>query len=363
MSDIFISYASDDLPRVEPLAKALEEQGWSIFWDRTIPVGKSWRVVIQSELEAAKCVVVIWTENSINSKWVLAEVNEAYEKDILTQVLFNNITIPFPYKQEQAADLIDWKAESTHSGFTILLSAISEVVGLSPLKIKKTEQIREEEDCKREQEEEREPKEVKAEMKADKPKPFKVKTHEPSPAPKVTQKDDGNNHSTTAQTNKKPEMLIIPQKKQISTERRIGLTLALAIIGGVVSTLLIAMALSNSGMPLWVCESKVSGISDLTDFNLFVGIPMIVNNLIVIVTASALTWVFIWRNYISAATMLLASGIVGVLAICVAVFFDVKGSRAIAGTVYVVFYNILVSGGLGLLLAIACEVLKRKSRM
>jgi hypothetical protein len=34
MSDIFISYASEDRSKAEPLAKALEEQGWSVFWDR-----------------------------------------------------------------------------------------------------------------------------------------------------------------------------------------------------------------------------------------------------------------------------------------------------------------------------------------
>jgi xanthine dehydrogenase iron-sulfur cluster and FAD-binding subunit A len=41
MSDIFIRYARGDEPRAEMLAKALEWRGWSIFWDRTIPTGKT----------------------------------------------------------------------------------------------------------------------------------------------------------------------------------------------------------------------------------------------------------------------------------------------------------------------------------
>jgi hypothetical protein len=49
MSDIFISYASEDLPRIRPLVDALERRGWSVFWDRTIPAGKTWREVIGNE--------------------------------------------------------------------------------------------------------------------------------------------------------------------------------------------------------------------------------------------------------------------------------------------------------------------------
>jgi hypothetical protein len=33
MSDIFISYAREDRPRVERLAAALEQCGWSVWWD------------------------------------------------------------------------------------------------------------------------------------------------------------------------------------------------------------------------------------------------------------------------------------------------------------------------------------------
>lgn len=46
MSDIFISYANEDRARAQILAAALEAQGWSTFWDRTIPTGKTWREII-----------------------------------------------------------------------------------------------------------------------------------------------------------------------------------------------------------------------------------------------------------------------------------------------------------------------------
>jgi hypothetical protein len=96
---------------------------------------------------------VIWTENSRSSKWVLAEVSEAYEKDILTQILFDNTKVPFPFRQEQAADLRNWKHGTSHLGFDLLLGALTEIVGPSPLKIKEAEQRKAEEKRQRQEEE------------------------------------------------------------------------------------------------------------------------------------------------------------------------------------------------------------------
>ena len=61
MSDIFISYASQDRDRVQSLVRALEREGWSVWWDRRIPTGRSFDEVIQEALDASKTVVVVWT--------------------------------------------------------------------------------------------------------------------------------------------------------------------------------------------------------------------------------------------------------------------------------------------------------------
>jgi len=64
MSDIFISYASEDRERARLLADALSQNGWSVWWDRTIPPGKEFDQVIEEALDAAKCVVVLWSKTS-----------------------------------------------------------------------------------------------------------------------------------------------------------------------------------------------------------------------------------------------------------------------------------------------------------
>ena len=47
MSDIFISYAIEDLDRIKLLVKALEEVGWSVWWDRSMLPGSRWQSVLR----------------------------------------------------------------------------------------------------------------------------------------------------------------------------------------------------------------------------------------------------------------------------------------------------------------------------
>ena len=57
MNDIFISYARKDRDRVQPLADALEQRGWSVWWDPEISPGKEFDDAIDDELQAAASVL------------------------------------------------------------------------------------------------------------------------------------------------------------------------------------------------------------------------------------------------------------------------------------------------------------------
>ena len=128
MSDIFISYAREDRAKAELLAKALEEKGWSVWWDRTIPPGKTFDQVIEEAISAARCVVVLWSEESIKSDWVKEEAAIAHERGILVPARIDPISPPLGFGRIQAADLTDWEVEDTSPGFSALLNSITGIV-------------------------------------------------------------------------------------------------------------------------------------------------------------------------------------------------------------------------------------------
>ncbi|MCZ6618430.1 MAG: toll/interleukin-1 receptor domain-containing protein, partial [Gammaproteobacteria bacterium] len=76
MADVFLSYASADRDRVVPLVRLLEEQGWSVWWDRDLIPGSAYEQAIDDAVGAARCVVVAWSHNSVGSEWVQAEAGD-----------------------------------------------------------------------------------------------------------------------------------------------------------------------------------------------------------------------------------------------------------------------------------------------
>ncbi|QKV57261.1 MAG: toll/interleukin-1 receptor domain-containing protein [Dechloromonas sp.] len=47
MTDIFLSYNEKDREAARRLASTLEAVGWSVWWDRRIPAGETWRSVLE----------------------------------------------------------------------------------------------------------------------------------------------------------------------------------------------------------------------------------------------------------------------------------------------------------------------------
>jgi hypothetical protein len=128
MSEIFISYASEDRERVKPIVEALALQGWAVWWDRKIPFGKTFDQIIEEALEAARCVVVVWSQHSVTSEWVKNEAYEALQRHILVPVLIDDVKIPLGFRRIQAARLLDWKIDQKNIEFESLVETIKNII-------------------------------------------------------------------------------------------------------------------------------------------------------------------------------------------------------------------------------------------
>jgi formylglycine-generating enzyme required for sulfatase activity len=133
VSDIFLSYASPDRPRVKPLVDALQHQGWSVWWDRTILPGKIWDEVIEAALDDAQCVIVLWSRASIQSPWVRTEASEGKRRRILVPALIDDVNIPLEFRKIQAANLVDWSGVLPNAGFDGLARAVTEILSNAAL--------------------------------------------------------------------------------------------------------------------------------------------------------------------------------------------------------------------------------------
>src|SRR5215469_8658508 len=128
MAQVFISYAREDEQWAALLSQRLEERGWSVFWDRSIPSGRRFAEVISQEIASAKCVIALWSLAGNASDWVLDEATEARRQSKLLPALIERVPPPIGFRQIQAADLTDWHGEESHHGFQRLVQDIGQYV-------------------------------------------------------------------------------------------------------------------------------------------------------------------------------------------------------------------------------------------
>jgi len=105
---IFISYARGDHDTVAPLVVFLEAQGWKVWWDTRLRGGERWDQVIEREIAAANCVLVVWSPASVSSRWVNTEAHFALSRNILLPIVIGGAKPPFAFSLIQFIDFSQW---------------------------------------------------------------------------------------------------------------------------------------------------------------------------------------------------------------------------------------------------------------
>lgn len=128
MADVVLSYARENQQQAESLAHALEQAGWDVWWDRAILPGTSFEQVIEAELSAARCVVVLWSAAARQSSWVRDEASLALSRNVLVPVRLDDSAPPLGFRQQQIVDLAHWNGSTADPAFTLLTQGIANVV-------------------------------------------------------------------------------------------------------------------------------------------------------------------------------------------------------------------------------------------
>ncbi len=129
MTDIFLSYTEKDREQARRVAAMLESVGWTVWWDRRIPAGETWRGVLEKALGNMRCMIVLWSTRSIESEWVYEEATEGRRLGKLVPVLIEPVRPPAGFREIQAADLTNWDGSREFDGMRMLIADLENLLG------------------------------------------------------------------------------------------------------------------------------------------------------------------------------------------------------------------------------------------
>ena len=133
MPDVFLSYAREDQSTARRIAESLERAGYSVWWDQTLSPGEAYDEVTEKALESARAVVVLWSRQSVGSRWVRAEATQAERSGTLLPALIEPCKLPIMFELRQTADLTGWNGDIAHPVWQSLLGGVGRLVKRAPV--------------------------------------------------------------------------------------------------------------------------------------------------------------------------------------------------------------------------------------
>jgi len=128
MADVFISYARADKTRVAPIVAAIEARGWSVWWDPEISAGQEFDQRIAAELRDASAVLVVWSPESVASRWVRGEAREGAERGILVPVSFSGASPPIDLRALHTTAFDDWAGDRDGPQMREVIRALDAII-------------------------------------------------------------------------------------------------------------------------------------------------------------------------------------------------------------------------------------------
>lgn len=122
---VFISFKTEEREFASKLKTALINHGYKVWWQEEIQCGQEWHGEIDKAIAEAGAVIVLWSNESLNSTWVRHEASQAIIKKIYTPVRIEVMEIESPFNREQATDMNNWTGDTNAPGFINLLARLN----------------------------------------------------------------------------------------------------------------------------------------------------------------------------------------------------------------------------------------------
>ena len=128
MADVFISYARSTVACAKALARIVEADGHSVWYDARLPAHRAYADVIQEQLDSAKAVLIIWSREAVHSQWVRSEADRARVRGTLIQLRIDDCVLPMPFDQIECPVVESWNGDGDLPELSAVLTSLSELL-------------------------------------------------------------------------------------------------------------------------------------------------------------------------------------------------------------------------------------------
>lgn len=129
MANVFISYRRTDAVRVEQLVTAIQAHGIDVWWDRSLEQNAEFGALIREEIAKAGAVVVCWSDAAAESRWVVAEADEADYRKKYVGCMIGPGRAPPPFNTMNNANLAEWQGRADDPQLLMLLEKVGRLIG------------------------------------------------------------------------------------------------------------------------------------------------------------------------------------------------------------------------------------------
>ena len=128
MAKLFLSYSRRDAVKAQRFTEWLEREGHDVWRDEDdIGGGASFSAEIEKALQDCDAVLVLWSEDSVQSGWVRDEAAYGRDKGKLIPLSLDRTEPPLGFRQYQSIDLSKWRGHRLPPGADKIRAAIERI--------------------------------------------------------------------------------------------------------------------------------------------------------------------------------------------------------------------------------------------